>query len=599
MEVSITIFAAFQISKGASYHQLNLLHLKYADQFEDAIFDLEKGAEFSSPKLEKAINNVKAPSVACLVKSSFIDRTVMEFIGTEYALVLCQVDIDTANTALAKLEAYSNKEISKVDLLKALRISLEEFHDHSDRFEEPISKTVDFLFKTMIPIIVLISLFNIIFITYLSRSITSSIRASIQLLSDKSLNPDVEMKVNKSISKELFELLTISRKRVKEDLLNIEKSEELKLIVERQTKELQSNLTRQNLALKASSVGVWELDLVSNDLVWDQRMYNLYGIEEKDFEGTYSAWEKAFHPEDRERCVLEFQDAIKKATKFDTEFRVVWPSGKAKNIKALADLIVDNDGNPQKMIGVSWDITEATEQKLKLESLNEELTQFAYRTSHDLKSPLVTVRGLSKVIQEDIEDGNYSEIKKNAATIGLQVSKLENLVVDILNLTRADLETLDVEKVDLEKLVSATKERLKDASVAKGVRIDMDLQHTHQLMFSKTRIDRILENLMSNSIKYCDQKKSDRYVKISSVDVGENVLLSVEDNGMGVPEKYQHRVFGMFERFHQNVQSGSGLGLYIVKKHVMKMGAEINFVSSPAGSKVEIKLNLDDSGRIV
>jgi len=367
--------------------------------------------------------------------------------------------------------------------------------------------------------------------------------------------------------------------------------EESRLKVIALNKRLNTSLTRQNLALVASNVGVWDWDLATNNLVWDKQMYHIFGIKEEDFEGAYSSWESGLHPEDKEKSVAELEKAIEENSKFDTEFRIFWPSGEVRNIRALASLITDENDKPLRMVGINWDVTQESEQKRKLELANEELSQFSYRTSHDLKAPLITLKGLAKYIQQDIDDEEYDEVKKNASAIEAQAMKLERLVTDILNLAKADLEIQNSEKVEIKELTSEIKEKLKGIYLDNDVKIETNFNHNHDLNASKTRITQILENLISNSIKYSDPEKEKRFVKISTSSTEKFFVIKVEDNGLGIPKEYQDRIFNMFERFHQGISFGSGLGMYIVKKHIDKMQATINMTSSGEGTTFDIKIN--------
>ncbi|TGL58363.1 PAS domain S-box protein [Leptospira sarikeiensis] len=119
----------------------------------------------------------------------------------------------------------------------------------------------------------------------------------------------------------------------------------------------QSN-RRLKLATKAANVGIWDLDLLKNVLVWDEEMYNLYGITKDEFTGAYEAWEKSLHPEDKTKAIEDFYNAVAGRKEFDTEFRIVWPDKTVHYIKAIAAVFRDSEGNPIQMIGTNWDITQ-------------------------------------------------------------------------------------------------------------------------------------------------------------------------------------------------------------------------------------------------
>lgn len=124
----------------------------------------------------------------------------------------------------------------------------------------------------------------------------------------------------------------------------------------------EENMARMNerllLAVRAGHLGVWDWDVPGDRLYWDERMYALYGMQKGTFTGTYEAWLKLLHPCDRARCDAEIQQSLRKEKKYDTEFRVVWPDGSIRYIKAVADIFRGTDGNPKRLVGVAFSIPE-------------------------------------------------------------------------------------------------------------------------------------------------------------------------------------------------------------------------------------------------
>jgi len=125
---------------------------------------------------------------------------------------------------------------------------------------------------------------------------------------------------------------------------------------------------RLSLAVKAGGVGIWDWDLVNNTLTWDDQMFALYGITREQFSGAYDAWQAGLHPDDRTRGDAEIQQALRGEREFNTEFRVLWPDGTIRNIRALALVHRDAAGKPLRLIGTNWDITD---QKNAEEALQE------------------------------------------------------------------------------------------------------------------------------------------------------------------------------------------------------------------------------------
>jgi PAS domain S-box-containing protein len=161
--------------------------------------------------------------------------------------------------------------------------------------------------------------------------------------------------------------------------------------------------SRLAIATEASNIGIWDLNITDDSLVWDRNMYRLYGIREEDFSGVYNAWESAVHEEDKTRAQQELVDAIKGARDFNTEFRVVWPSGEVRFIRAFGVIQKDSEGKPRNLIGTNWDITELKRTRLELDK-SEESFQGAFDNS---------AIGMAMVAL----DGSWIKVNKNLSDI--------------------------------------------------------------------------------------------------------------------------------------------------------------------------------------
>jgi PAS domain S-box-containing protein len=123
------------------------------------------------------------------------------------------------------------------------------------------------------------------------------------------------------------------------------------------TKALKHEKNRFDLAKHSAHIGIWEMDLVSYSLIWDDQMCALYGIKPAAFSGTIDTWRRGVHPEDLPRVLDEVQKAYMREKNFDTEFRIVWPDKTVHYLKAHGSVERDVSGKRVKIVGVSWDIT--------------------------------------------------------------------------------------------------------------------------------------------------------------------------------------------------------------------------------------------------
>lgn len=152
---------------------------------------------------------------------------------------------------------------------------------------------------------------------------------------------------------------------------------------------LKDSELRLSLAAQAGGVGVWDLDIVANKLTWDDQMFALYGIKREEFSNAYEAWIKGVYEADRERGNTEIELAIKGEKEFNTEFRVQTPNGEIRNIRALATVVRDKDGNALRMIGTNWDVTEEKEALRQIEE--------ARKQAEASEGRLVIAQGVAKV----------------------------------------------------------------------------------------------------------------------------------------------------------------------------------------------------------
>lgn len=342
-------------------------------------------------------------------------------------------------------------------------------------------------------------------------------------------------------------------------------------------------------AQRLADLGTWYWDTRTNIWHFSSHWRRIHGVSQRAL-STADLLPIA-HPDDRDALAKEFNKATSGQSDYSVVHRIIkQDTGETRWVHASGSPSNIIDGVPAMVIGCAQDITDLKRKEERLLRANEELSQFAYRTSHDLKAPLVTIKGLATAITEDVQDGCYDTITRYADLIVGKAESLENLVTDILNLARADLIEDEAQAINLPELLHGIELKLAGLYGDKDVVLQYADQADTPLHLPRGRIVQILENLISNAYKYADQEKPNRYVRVDVQQQGNRHLIAVSDNGLGIPTEYHDRVFSMFQRFRPDVSFGSGLGLHIVKKHVDALAGHISFKSTPDGTTFEIEL---------
>ena len=238
--------------------------------------------------------------------------------------------------------------------------------------------------------------------------------------------------VNKELIANVAEL-----KKAKQEVVNV------LVEVQGEKKKSEGLASRLSIATKSAQIGVWEWDVVKDVIIWDNQMYKLYGLKKGDFGGAYSAWRQGLHPDDMKAGDDAIQAALKGSKDFISVFRVVWPSGEIRYLKAYAITERDAAGKPLRMIGVNFDIT-------KESLIDREKTEFVSLASHQLKTPVGAIQwGLEMLLE-----GNYGtlSVKQKQVlkeTYGMS-SRMNELINALLNISRIEMGALIIEPKPVE-----------------------------------------------------------------------------------------------------------------------------------------------------
>ena len=230
--------------------------------------------------------------------------------------------------------------------------------------------------------------------------------------------------------------------------------------------------------------------------------------------------------------------------------------------------------------------TSANRQK-HLEKSNKELMEFSFRISHDLRAPVASSRGMIEIALDAIEDDDKELAADVVGRTNTLLLRLESLIEDIIRVTRNNITEAEPELVDLPTIVANTMEELSAMPGYDKCTFDVNVDTDSKIHTKKLYLQQIVQNLVSNAIKYSDHENDEDIsrISISFRKSGKDNELIVDDNGIGIPESCQRKVFDMFARFHPNVANGSGLGLYLTYQNAVALGGKLRYEPLKKGSR--------------
>jgi len=219
---------------------------------------------------------------------------------------------------------------------------------------------------------------------------------------------------------------------------------------------------------------------------------------------------------------------------------------------------------------------ELVENNVLLSKTNAELDRFVYSTSHDLRAPLTSIMGLINIT---LDTQNPSEVKRYLALMKDRVHSLDDFIKDITDYSRNNRLEVKREHVKLADLAHEVWESLKFSPEAENIDFKIDIPGDVYIESDKNRLRVIINNLISNAVRYHDLKKDNQYIRFKYHMNGRVSYIQVEDNGQGIASEYHNKIFDMFFRASET-SKGSGLGLYIVKEALMKLSGTIRLEST-------------------
>jgi len=379
---------------------------------------------------------------------------------------------------------------------------------------------------------------------------------------------------------------------------------EMQLVRARELNELQ--LTKLNLVVQATKIGLWDMEVVqddpvnpSNTFIWSEEFRRMLGYtDENDFPNMLSSWSNLLHPEDKEAALDAFARHILDKTgktPYDVEYRLLRKTGEYAYYRASGETIRDKNGNPIRVAGALMDITETKNmlmdkdrQKEEAEAANRAKSTFLSTMSHEIRTPMNAIIGMIKIGKSatDIERKDYCFTKIEDAS-----NHLLGVINDILDMSKIEANKFELYPVEFElekmlrRVVNVVNFRIDEKHQKFSAHIDRSLPRT--LIGDDQRIAQVITNLLGNAIKFTPERGSIAIaVRLAQKENDLCTLqFSVSDTGIGITPEQQKKIFHSFEQAESSTTrkyGGTGLGLAISKSIVEMMGGKI-WVESEVG----------------
>ena len=348
---------------------------------------------------------------------------------------------------------------------------------------------------------------------------------------------------------------------------------------------LSSANERLDLAQEAGHIGVFDV-VVGGSNYWTPSLERLFGLEPGTFGGTVHAWAALLHPEDRERSLRGFEQALEKSdcTMYRDEFRVVRPDGSVRWFESICRIIRDPAGRPVRAVGVNIDATEILTARSAAEDATRAKSMFLASMSHEIRTPMNGVLGMLEVLslgELDPSQRTTLEIARESAR------SLLRIIDDILDFSKIEAGKLDLrpEPTSIVRVVDAVHGVYSGVASAKDLmlRKSVDGAISPALMVDPLRLRQILNNLVSNAIKFTQAGHVEiRVERVDQAGGSERLRFVVADTGIGVTPEARKQLFQPFAQAEGDTTKrfgGTGLGLTICRRLADMMGGAIEMES--------------------
>ncbi|MCB0322596.1 MAG: PAS domain-containing protein [Bdellovibrionales bacterium] len=335
----------------------------------------------------------------------------------------------------------------------------------------------------------------------------------------------------------------------------------------------------------------WSADPCGWITWYNQRWYDYTGTTLEQMQGW--GWQQVHHPEHVEAVTREFKRCISAGIPWEDTFPLRGQDGSYRWFLSRAQPIFDAEGKVERWFGTNTDITEQRHAEEALKDADRRKDEFLATLAHELRNPLAPLRTGLEVVR--LANYDSSVVAKVHSTLERQTEQMVRLIDDLMDVSRITRGRLELrrKRVELEEVVQSAIEATRPLLDANRHHLEVSLPtESTPIHADPHRLAQILANLLNNAAKYTP---SGGQIRLAAERNGTELLISVKDNGIGIPNRERERIFEMFaqvERSPQELSSGLGIGLTLVKSLVEMHRGQIEVTSAGPALGSEFRLRL-------
>jgi len=357
--------------------------------------------------------------------------------------------------------------------------------------------------------------------------------------------------------------------------------------------ELRIERERLGLALNAGQMGAFDLNIAGDTLWWSPQTYAVFGLSPDSFTPTRESVIALVHPDDRRMFVQRRSEAIAQHRPLALEFRILRPDQRPAWVSHRGQVEYDAKGRPVRSFGITMDVTERKLAEHALQEADRKKDDFIATLAHELRNPLAPIRNAVEVLRRTGEGGRHVAWARDL--IDRQVAQMAHLLDDLLDVSRMTRGRFQLrrEPLDLAIVIEQAIEIAQPTIDAARHTLSVELPSTAlDLQGDMTRLAQVVSNLLINAAKYT---ASGGQIRLSAEPDGDEVVLRVRDNGIGIAAEQMPHIFEMFgqvESALERSQGGLGIGLSLAKGLVELHGGTISAHSEGVGHGSEFVVRL-------